>query len=188
MTRTLKQQNSRAAMIQAATQLFLAQGYDTTTVDQVAEAAGVSRRTLFRYFPSKVHLVFPEHNRRLAGFQEELQQDPAAPALTRVQRALLALVDDCEAGSEQLLQQARIIAGNPGLVAAELELDSQWESAMAQTLSQDMDPTQARLMAGALSGLTRATLREWLASGTTLALRELALHAQSLLIPLETES
>ncbi|MFT5587031.1 MAG: AcrR family transcriptional regulator, partial [Cognaticolwellia sp.] len=162
-------------MIQAATQLFLEQGFESSTMDQVADAAGVSRRTLFRYFPSKVDLVFPEHDRRLSNFEEELALDPAAPAMTRVQRALLTLVADCEAGSEQLLQQAQIVAGNPALLAAELELDSQWEAAMARTLSQDMNSTQARLMAGALSGLTRATLREWLTSGTTIALRELAL-------------
>lgn len=175
-------------MIQAATQLFLSQGFDASTMDQVAEAAGVSRRTLFRYFPSKVDLVFPEHDRRLSNFEAELERDPESPAITRVRRALLTLVDDCQAGSEQLLQQAQIIAGNPALLAAELELDSQWEAAMARTLAQDTEPIQARLMAGALSGLTRATLREWLASGTTLALRELALHAQSLLIPLESPS
>jgi AcrR family transcriptional regulator len=175
-------------MIQAATQLFLSQGFDASTMDQVAEAAGVSRRTLFRYFPSKVDLVFPEHDRRLSDFEVELARDPDAPAITRVQRALLTVVDDCQAGSEQLLQQAQIVAGNPGLLAAELELDSQWEAAMARTLAQDTDPTQARLMAGALSGLTRATLREWLASGTTIALRALAQHAQSLLIPLESRS
>ena len=175
-------------MIQAATQLFLEQGFESSTMDQVADAAGVSRRTLFRYFPSKVDLVFPEHERRLSGFEEELARDPKAPAMTRVQRALLTLVADCEAGAEQLLQQAQIISGNPALLAAELELDSQWEAAIARTLSHDTDPIQARLMAGALSGLTRATLREWLTSGTTIALRELALHAQSLLIPLESHS
>ena len=72
MTRDLKRQHSRAAMIQAATQLFLGQGFDASTMDQVAESAGVSRRTLFRYFPSKVDLVFPEHDRRLSDFQVEL--------------------------------------------------------------------------------------------------------------------
>src|SRR5687767_2933893 len=45
-----------------AQDLFAAQGYDNTTVDQIAAAAGMSKRTFFRYFPSKDDLVIGKYD------------------------------------------------------------------------------------------------------------------------------
>lgn len=45
--------------------LFLEQGYESVTVDAVAEAAQVSRRTVFRHFDGKDELAFPDHSARL---------------------------------------------------------------------------------------------------------------------------
>ena len=52
-----KQQVVRSAIWDAAIDLFVEKGYDETTVDEVAERAGVSRRSFFRYFSSKSDLV-----------------------------------------------------------------------------------------------------------------------------------
>ncbi|MEU6641856.1 TetR family transcriptional regulator [Saccharomonospora sp. NPDC046836] len=57
----------RHALTVAAIDLFLKQGYDATTVDEIASAAGVGRRTFFRYFRSKEDAIFPNH--------EEVLQD-----------------------------------------------------------------------------------------------------------------
>jgi len=48
----------RGALLEAAMNLFSTQGYDQTTTDEIAEAAGVSPRTFFRYFPTKETVVF----------------------------------------------------------------------------------------------------------------------------------
>ena len=53
----LKQQVVREAIWNAAIDLFTKQGFDETTVDDIAEAAGVSRRSFFRYFASKDDLM-----------------------------------------------------------------------------------------------------------------------------------
>jgi AcrR family transcriptional regulator len=47
----------------AARELFASQGYERTTVEAVAERAGVSRRTFFRHFRSKDDVIFPDHER-----------------------------------------------------------------------------------------------------------------------------
>ena len=52
-----KQHVVRNAIYEAAIELFAARGFDETTVEEVAQAAGVSRRSLFRYFPSKDDLL-----------------------------------------------------------------------------------------------------------------------------------
>lgn len=51
--RELKAERTRSALVRAATELFLAQGYDETTMEQVAERAEVGASTLYRYFPTK---------------------------------------------------------------------------------------------------------------------------------------
>lgn len=48
----------RTALLEAALNLFSANGYDETTTDQIAESAGVSPRTFFRYFPTKESVLF----------------------------------------------------------------------------------------------------------------------------------
>ncbi|MFD4946273.1 TetR/AcrR family transcriptional regulator [Streptomyces sp. NPDC058409] len=55
--RTRKMQRTREDVARTAVRLFLAQGYERTTVGQIADAVGVSQRTVFRYFPAKEDLV-----------------------------------------------------------------------------------------------------------------------------------
>jgi AcrR family transcriptional regulator len=52
----------RHSLTVAAIDLFLGQGYEATTVDEIASAAGVGRRTFFRYFRSKDDAIFPDHD------------------------------------------------------------------------------------------------------------------------------
>ncbi len=66
-------------MVDHALRLFAEQGYEATAVDEIAEAAGISRRTFFRQFRSKEDVVFADHEEQLARAQEFLataQGDP----------------------------------------------------------------------------------------------------------------
>lgn len=60
----------RRELVAAAVHLFATRGYEDTTVDDIAAAAGVGRRTFFRYFPSKEHAVSPDHDAALARIAE----------------------------------------------------------------------------------------------------------------------
>ena len=55
----------RSAVVAAALELFQAQGYDQTSVEQIARAAGVSRSTFFRQFGGKDDVVPPSQSRRM---------------------------------------------------------------------------------------------------------------------------
>ncbi|MFI6445289.1 TetR family transcriptional regulator [Kitasatospora sp. NPDC050543] len=57
-----QRQQMRQDLATAAMELFAGQGYEETTVDQIAAAAGVARRTFFRYFRSKEEAIFPDHD------------------------------------------------------------------------------------------------------------------------------
>src|SRR6266566_4421435 len=58
--RERKKQRTREAIARAAHQLFVERGYQTTTLPEIAEAADVSTRTIFAYFPSKEDILFSE--------------------------------------------------------------------------------------------------------------------------------
>jgi AcrR family transcriptional regulator len=58
--RERKKQRTRDAITRAAHQLFVERGYQTTTLPDIAEAADVSTRTIFAYFPSKEDILFSE--------------------------------------------------------------------------------------------------------------------------------
>lgn len=59
--RERKKRQTREAVRSAAFELFERNGYAHTTVEQIAEAAEVSPRTFFRYFPNKAALLIPDH-------------------------------------------------------------------------------------------------------------------------------
>jgi mycofactocin system transcriptional regulator len=73
---------SRAALEQVGFELFARQGFDDTTIDDIAAAAGIGRRTFFRYFASKNDLVWGDFAAELAKFEGLLAAtDPAAPMM-----------------------------------------------------------------------------------------------------------
>lgn len=110
--RSLRDRNRarvRAEIVSAARRLFLRYGYAATSVEQVAEAAGVSPRTVFRHFPRKEDLVFHRHAEEVGRFRRLLDEQPAdRPALDALLDALLGLLqlerDEAEPDGGQLLE------------------------------------------------------------------------------------
>src|SRR5674476_410190 len=85
---TPRAERTRARLQACALELFTAQGYDATTVEQIATAAGVSHMTFFRHFPTKESvLVEDPHDPLIA---EAVRAQPTdLPPLERVRRGLL---------------------------------------------------------------------------------------------------
>lgn len=88
----------RRDLVDAAVQLFGQQGYDDTTVDDIAAAAGVGRRTFFRYFRSKEDAVSPDHESALARIAEVFETahaaEPTAPLVLRAGETVFDLYTD----------------------------------------------------------------------------------------------
>ncbi len=70
--------------------LFRRDGFDATTVDGIAEAAGIGRRTFFRYFASKSDVVWGDFDAGLAALRERLAAEAARPLLDALRVAVLA--------------------------------------------------------------------------------------------------
>ena len=90
---------SRQDVARAALDLFARQGYDDTTVDQIAAAVGVSRRTFFRYYDSKREVVWGEFDAELVRLRHELEEAPEDQPMMDVLRQAVMATNRFGAGS-----------------------------------------------------------------------------------------
>src|SRR5258705_12664701 len=74
--RERKKQRTRETIARAAHELFAARGYHETTLPDIAEAADVSTRTIFAYFPSKEDILFSNFARMRAALLQALAERP----------------------------------------------------------------------------------------------------------------
>ncbi len=164
--REQKKAEVREALVVAADALFVDQGYEGTTVDQIAERAGVSRRTFFRYFPSKEAIAFPRAEERLGAFRTLLEERFAEEApLPAVRAACLEIGKMMISASSEDIARQKVVDASPTLLAAELEVFQRWENAIAEAvIRSDADEDRQRvgkLFAAATIGVVRSVLRVW---------------------------
>ncbi len=161
-----REQNRRArrqALIAAARALFDARGFEAVTIEEIAAQAGVSKRTFFRYFPTKEDVVFPEHEARLARFRELVSRRlPGEAPLAGVQRAFVVLGSQLMADRDEVVALQRVVDRSQALVASDRARDRQWDEVVAAALADGREPAPAeRMVAGAIMGAMRAALRVW---------------------------
>ena len=133
--RERRRRRTAAAIVAAADGLFAERGFEATTVEQIAAAADISRRTFFRYFADKEELFFAEDERLLAAIDETLDGAPGGePVLEVARRATRALAAHSVADPERRLARERLIAATPALQARRLAKTLRWERAIATRL------------------------------------------------------
>ncbi len=148
----------------AAMALFAERGFDGTTVEQIAAAAGVSPRTFFRYFPTKEDVVFRDHATAVARLREALAEtDPREPPLRRVRRAVLT-VQAPGRHPELEVTRARLVSEVPALRARLYGLAEEFEAAVAEALAEDLKQgddalARAAIITGAVFGALRGARR-----------------------------
>lgn len=113
--RARKKQATAAALQQAALELFLARGYDETTVQDITDAAGVSQRTFFRYYPTKDAVLLTEHARREDALRELLAARPDEEAGELVRAVVSHLVADIEDRKDLMKVQDQVLLTVPVL-------------------------------------------------------------------------
>jgi len=114
----------QAELLEAAERLFMAQGYAATSVDQIATAAGMSRRSFFRYFSSKEDLVLGRYERLGEEWLKALAgrplNEPLWTSMRRVMDVTLAIYAD-EDKSRRLAAMDRVVNVSATLRAGQLE-------------------------------------------------------------------
>ncbi|HEX5994571.1 MAG TPA: TetR family transcriptional regulator [Jiangellales bacterium] len=154
-----KRARTRAALQQHALRLFAERGFDATTVEQIAAAAGVSHMTFFRHFPTKEDVVVAdEYDPRI---ETLIRAQPTnVPAMTRVRAAMrIGLAEVYAADRTQLLERVRLIAKTPALRARLWDNQAATELLLARGLDGDEPPLATRAVAaGCLAAITTAIL------------------------------
>lgn len=124
---TMRERTRRIAQTEltvVAQDLFLEHGYEATTVDQIAAAAGMSKRTFFRYFPSKDDLVIGKYDLFGDRMAEALDARPADEPVWQSMRRVFDLALDYVQDDHQRARNAamdRIVQSTPQLAARYLE-------------------------------------------------------------------
>lgn len=165
--RERKKQRTRLAIVEAATELFAEQGYQQTTIAQIAEAADVSLSTFFNYFPTKVDVVFSLWDVVIDSAQRRIAERPAGEqTIDAIAAWFSEVLPAVEQPYEQAIQRRRsIVASAPELAAEERLRQARLEDILAAAFARDLgdspDGTRPRVLAAiALRGMLEAW-RAW---------------------------
>ncbi len=157
-------------LTEAALQLMAREGFDAVTVDAIAAAAGVSKRTFFRYFASKEDVVVQFLAGMGAGMHTELAARPAAePPSVALRHTVWAAMAACADGAEhagRALPVVQLILRTPALRARFQEHQARWRDDLAAETARrlGLDPEAdlyPRIAAGAALVAFDTVLRRW---------------------------
>jgi AcrR family transcriptional regulator len=163
-------QHTRAALEDAAMALFTRQGYEQTTVEQIAEQAGVSVRTFFRYFASKQHVLSGDvAYGRITALSEALAARPADESPIASVKAVLDASDITDPTElAQIRSRLELMVEQPALVATYLLISRELQERVAAFAGQrsGLPPTHPYPLAvsAAAAAAWDAALTAW-ASG-----------------------
>ena len=148
--------------------LFTDRGFDATTVDDIATAAGIGRRTFFRYFGSKNDIVWGRFEEELGRLREGLDAAPADRPLAEV--LVRAIVEFNALPPEQVpvhRQRMALILSVDSLQAYSTLKYAEWRGVVAEFVARrlDLPPVDLvpRLAGHVLLGAAVAAYEEWLA-------------------------
>lgn len=157
-----KRERTRARLEQAALDLFERQGFEQTTVAQIAEAGGVAQMTFFRHFTTKSRVLFDDpYDPVIAAAVAD--QPPALDPLTRAARGIGSAWASLPEPDEAVVRRkVRIVAQTPSIASEMANNNAATEALIAQALADDgVDPLAARAAAAATMAALTAAMLEW---------------------------
>jgi AcrR family transcriptional regulator len=185
--RERKKQATRRLLRRAALDLVAERGLANVTIEDIAEAAEVSPRTFFNYFPSKEAVLFGGQDPdRAATLRDRITSRPAGEPVLDVLRTVLA--EDSQGMADELrslggdpreaLRRMKTARNDPHVRAAHAAQMARIERAIAEGLAtrlgadQETDPYPSVLAAAAVA-VVRACIAFWAGSGGTVSLSQL---------------
>lgn len=169
MTRAGRPQSTtRAELSTLAIDLFTEAGFDETSVDDVAAAAGIARRTLFRYFPSKNSIPWGDFDGHLEKMRHWLAATPAGlPLGEGLRRALIAFNEVPEVEHEHHRRRMQLLLEVPALQAHSMLMYHEWRQIIAAHTAHrlGLEPHEhlPQSIAWQLLGVSLAAYEQWLA-------------------------
>ena len=172
----------------AALQLLAAKGFDAATIDDIVAAAGVSRRTFFRYYSSKEDVVVRLLAEVSELVREELTARPADESTAEaLHQAVAVAVDDCAGNEGKALPVVRLILRTPALHARWLErragVRAELAAVLARRLGREPGDLYPDLAAGMALAAFDTVVERWADSDGTADPHELTARAFAVLAP-----
>ena len=174
---------SRAELSHIALQLFIEHGFDQTTVDDIAAAAGIGRHTLFRYFASKNDLPWGDFDAGLEGMRQFLRKLPAD--LPLMDALCAAVIEFNRFPSEEIpyhRERMELLLTVPALVAHSTLRYGAWRRVVAEYASHRLgvaeDSLEPQAIAWTFLGISLSAYEQWLKhdDADLLELLDAALH------------
>ncbi|MEV5962859.1 TetR family transcriptional regulator [Kribbella sp. NPDC051952] len=160
--RERKKRETRAALAEAALRLALEKGPDHVTVEEIAEAADVSVRTFFNYFPHKEHAILGRNPEHLERALERMRTAPAEESpLTTMWFVVSGVLRDLENEGE-LSRRGELIMGSPALLyqlmMSSFDDERQLTAALAARMGEPASSVRPALIVGAAGTACRVAM------------------------------
>ena len=155
--RERKKRKTRETIIKVALELFVERGYEETTIAEIADAAEISPRTIFAYFPSKEDILFYDMPEMLERLAQVFRDRPAGATALDALRDFIAgtLSPANEEEHNVALRRRIVIAGNETLRRNERARFAPFEQLMAEAIAEDLhagpEDIRPRMIAAALA-------------------------------------
>ncbi|MDX6419568.1 MAG: hypothetical protein QOG28_4188 [Trebonia sp.] len=181
---------ARDRLAQAAFDLFNERGYEQTTIDDIAERAGLGRATFFRHYRSKEDVIFPDHDRLLDRVRDRLRSTGHGTALAAacdaVRLVLLHYLDEGDLARRRYALTSTVPALRDREIVSVARYQRLFREYIAERMA-DGEPAvsgepaessesaalQAELMAAAVASAHNHVLRRWLRGDSADPVREL---------------
>jgi AcrR family transcriptional regulator len=173
--RDRKKERTRQRLVEVATELFTKQGYERTTIAEIAAAADIGTRTFFSYFATKEDLLFPQKDARVQAALHAIanrgpQESPAEVLLRAVAEAVLPDDDMVSPLAALRIELALTIPALLGkMVHYQLESTLEIARQLAAAYPDRLDEVSAAALAGAMVGAVAPILRVLLADERAVA-------------------
>jgi AcrR family transcriptional regulator len=158
---------TREQLAATALRLFAERGFEATTVDDIADAAGISRRTFFRHFPTKEDAIFPDHDglRTAVGAQLDMRdhETPVTAMCNAVRVVLQHYVDEGDVALDRYALTSQIPALRERELVSVHGYQRLFVNYLRSRLREDDALTHELMAAGVVAG-HNAALRSWLRS------------------------
>ncbi|PZT98497.1 MAG: mycofactocin system transcriptional regulator [Gordonia sp. (in: high G+C Gram-positive bacteria)] len=158
---------TKAKITDAAIDLFTEVGFDETSVDDVAAAAGIARRTLFRYYPSKNAIAWGDFDEHLQDMRRLLADLPTdMPVADALRTALLAFNEVPDEHLEHHRRRMHLLLSVPALQAHSMLMYTGWRDVVAEFVAMrtgtDASDHGPQTVAWMLLAVALAAYQQWL--------------------------
>ncbi|MEU4564583.1 TetR family transcriptional regulator [Actinoplanes sp. NPDC023936] len=177
---TRSRQAVYAEITSVAMGLFLEQGFEQTTIDQIAATAAISRRSFFRYFGTKEDIVLGDLASQGLLLRDTLEAIPLAVAPWEALREAFRKVDGLTRQRDVMLKIAKMMYETPSLRARSIEKHLQWQELLVPNIrlrlgidgDDPSDPAADAIVSSAIACLDVAG-QLWVRTGGTADLADL---------------